>query len=110
MAEGNAWGPRVPDARCASASTEDATQRWADAPQSLDPVGACDLDSAAFYEQALLSEDDLHSDRLWAAFDAWQQGGSEEHDASAGVDDARFRTEGRHLMDDRDVKIAWLEL
>jgi hypothetical protein len=59
MAAGNASGPGIPDARCASASTEDATQRWADDPQPLDTVGACDLDSAASSELAPRSEDDL---------------------------------------------------
>jgi hypothetical protein len=46
----------------------------------------CNLLSAASSEQALLSEDDLDSDQLWAAFDAWQQGGSDEHDEAAGMD------------------------
>ena len=56
MTEGNAWGRGVADAGCASASPEDAPQRWPDDPRSLDPVGTADLGSAVFDAQALLSE------------------------------------------------------
>jgi hypothetical protein len=56
-------GPRVADARRASASTEDATPCWVDDPLPLGTIGACDFDGAASDEPALLSENHLDSDK-----------------------------------------------
>ena len=49
-------GPRGPPRQVYLRLHEDATQRWADDPQSLEPAGACDLDSAVSDAQALLPE------------------------------------------------------